>query len=144
VSWSDFGLFPRDLHFNSFNRLDRNPPQLADQPVGRFCIMKFVGDSQSANHLQVRAVLLASAGEHDVVEFVAGDGERMVEAAMGWATRFPRVMPKLSRFTAAFSQSVYEIRHTIAHDMLSPCNPVVGKGRRLVITVVMGTNRPFP
>jgi hypothetical protein len=79
-------------------KLNSSPLQLADQPFGGFCVKKFVGDSQRANHLQVRAVLLAPTVEHDVVKLVAGGGERMVQAPMCRATRFPRVMVKLSRF----------------------------------------------
>ena len=43
----DFRVFPCDFDFRPFLRLDRDPSQLADQPVGGFCIEKFVGEAQS-------------------------------------------------------------------------------------------------
>ena len=45
-----------------------------------------VGEANSADDLHVRAVLGAPAVEHDVVELVAGDRERVIQAAVGRAT----------------------------------------------------------
>jgi hypothetical protein len=94
---------------------DANPPQLTDQPVGRFRVEKVVAEAEGPNHVQVRAVLDAPAREHDMVELVAGDRERVVQAAVGRAPRFPGVGPELSRFVSALPQPAHNIRNTIAH-----------------------------
>jgi hypothetical protein len=70
--------------------------------------------------LGVVAVLCAPTPERDVVELVAGDGKRAVQAAVGRATRYPRVMTHLARIALALSQSTHKIRHAIAHHHVTP------------------------
>ena len=116
----DFRMFPDDFDFRTSIRLDGNLSQPTDQPLEGLGIEIVVVQANSADDAAVVAVLCALTPEYDVIELVAGDGKRAIQAAVGRTTRCPPVMAHLARIAPALSQPTHKIRHAIAHHRVTP------------------------
>jgi hypothetical protein len=98
-----------------FRPMNLNAAQPADHPIGSLGVHMVIRKTDRADDPDMLTVLGAPALEHDMVELVAGDGERVVTASVPRATRLPRVMADLARSVPAHSKLFHHIGNRVAH-----------------------------
>jgi hypothetical protein len=98
-----------------FRPMNLNAAQPADHPIGSLGVHMVIRKAGRADDPDMLTVLGAPALEHDMVELVAGDGERVVTASVPRATRLPRVMADLARSVPAHSKLFHHIGNRVAH-----------------------------
>ncbi len=106
----------------------------ADHPIGGIGVHKFVRKTERADDRGMLAVLVAAALEHNVVELVAGDGERVVATSVSRAARLPRIMANPAGIEPSCNR--YTILATASRNITSPHTPVRGSGQLLIAAMI--------